>query len=133
MTGGRLPDTIICPVGTGSGAVGIFYPFIRHDTVRLVGIEAEGAAPLTHGSKGVLFGCKTYVLQDTKGQILQSCSASSDMNLPIAGPELANWKETEWVTYITGTDSNALDGQRVLREQESIAAGLNTGVIGKRK
>ncbi|KAL2831681.1 tryptophan synthase beta subunit-like PLP-dependent enzyme [Aspergillus cavernicola] len=107
---GCLPDTILSPVGTGSRAVGIFYPFIRHETVRLVGIEAENAAPLTHGSIGILFGCKTYVLQDTDGQILQSCSASSEMNLSIAGPELAHWKDTEQVTYVTGTDSDALEG-----------------------
>ncbi|KAL6228603.1 tryptophan synthase beta subunit-like PLP-dependent enzyme [Aspergillus navahoensis] len=125
--GGHLPDAIVSPVGTGSGAVGMFYPFIQCETVQLVGVEAMEAAPLSRGSVGVLYGCKTYVLQNTDGQILPSRSAAPDMALPVAGPELAHWRSTKRVTFVAESDSDAFEGIELLGKQEGILAGLSTG------
>src|SRR6056300_296436 len=69
---GRLPDTLVACVGGGSNALGLFYPFIRDESVRLVGVEAGGygiasgqhAAPLTAGTPGILHGNRTYLMQD---------------------------------------------------------------------
>jgi tryptophan synthase beta chain len=71
---GRQPDAVIACVGGGSNAMGIFYPYIEQDNVRLIGVEAAGAglstgrhaASLSAGSPGVLHGNRTYLLQDDK-------------------------------------------------------------------
>ncbi|RHZ57314.1 tryptophan synthase [Aspergillus thermomutatus] len=131
-SGDRLPDALVSPVGPGSAAVGMFYPFIEHPSVKLLGVEAAEAAPLSHGDVGVLHGCRTYLLQDEHGQILDSRSISPDLDFPSVGPELAHWKETARVEYVAATDAEALQGVDILRNQEAIVAGAFTGYAVKR-
>ncbi|KAL4953869.1 tryptophan synthase beta subunit-like PLP-dependent enzyme [Aspergillus filifer] len=124
------PDALISPVGSsGSAALGMFAPFIDDHSVRLIAVEAEDAAPLTKGSVGVMYGCKTLLLQDDDGQILRSPSHSfaPDMNFPCAGPELAHWKDIGRLETVTTTSDEAAWGLRLLNETEGIVAGLTAG------
>ncbi|EDP55430.1 hypothetical protein KXX33_008283 [Aspergillus fumigatus] len=131
-SGDRLPDALVSPVGPGSAAVGMFYPFIEHPSVKLLGVEAADAAPLSHDEIGVLHGSRTYLLQDEHGQILDSSSISPDLDFPSVGPELAHWKETARVEYVTATDTEALRGLDILRSQEGIVPGAMTGYAVER-
>ena len=98
---GRQPDAVIACVGGGSNAMGIFYPYIRHEGVRLIGVEAAGqgldsgkhAASLSAGSPGVLHGNRTYLLQDANGQITETHSISAGLDYPGVGPEHAYLKD----------------------------------------
>lgn len=126
---GRLPDYIVACVGGGSNSIGIFYPFLKHtDVVRLVGVEAGGkgiqshkhGASLCSGSKGVLHGSFSYVLQDSYGQIQEAYSISAGLDYPGVGPEHAYLKETRKVEYEYILDSEALKAFKVLSECEGI-------------
>ncbi|EAW06980.1 tryptophan synthase [Aspergillus clavatus NRRL 1] len=128
----RVPDALVSPVGPGSTAVGMFHPFIDHPSVKLLGVEAAGAAPLSRGDVGVLHGCRTYLLQNDDGQILDSWSPSPDMNFPSVGPELACWKDMGRVEYATATDDDAVRGVQILRDQEGVDSGLGTGYAVER-
>ncbi|KAL4779704.1 tryptophan synthase beta subunit-like PLP-dependent enzyme [Aspergillus varians] len=122
------PDALISPVGSsGAAALGMFAPFIDDPTVRLIGIEAADAAPLTHGSVGVMYGCKTLLLQDDDGQILPSHSIAPDLNFPCAGPELAHWKDIGRLETVTASNEEAVQGLRILCEREGIVSSLATG------
>jgi len=131
---GRLPDAVIACVGGGSNAVGMFYPFSKDPSVRLVGVEAGGegldtdrhSATLSGGSIGVLHGVRTYVLQDAHGQISDTHSVSAGLDYPGVGPELSSWKDTNRATFIAATDSDAFQGFRVLSETEGIIPALET-------
>jgi tryptophan synthase beta chain len=98
---GRLPDTLVACVGGGSNALGLFYPFIRDESVRLVGVEAGGygiasgqhAAPLSAGVPGVLHGNRTYLMEDEDGQIIATHSVSAGLDYPGVGPEHAFLKD----------------------------------------
>ncbi|MCS7184421.1 MAG: tryptophan synthase subunit beta [bacterium] len=120
---GRLPDIVIACVGGGSNAIGIFSGFIN-DEVRLIGVEALGAASLNKGTIGILHGSKSYVLQDNNGQILQTHSIAPGLDYPSVGPEHAYLKETKRVTYVTATDHDALYGFKLLSETEGIIPAL---------
>ncbi|OJJ02603.1 hypothetical protein ASPVEDRAFT_131478 [Aspergillus versicolor CBS 583.65] len=125
---GPPADALISPMGSsGSAALGMFAPFIDDPNVRLIGVEAAGAAPLTHGSVGVMYGCKTLLLQDDNGQILPSYSIAPDLNFPCAGPELAHWKDMGRLETVTASNEEAVQGLRVLCEQEGIVSSLATG------
>ena len=95
---GRLPDAVIACVGGGSNAMGIFHRFLDDPTVRLIGVEAGGdgvetgrhAARFSGGSRGVLHGAATYVLQDDDGQTIESHSVSAGLDYPSVGPEHAH-------------------------------------------
>ena len=99
---GRLPDTVVACVGGGSNAAGMFYPFVEHTDVALVGVEAGGrsdkpgdhAAPLSHGRPGVLHGSYSYVMQDEDGQTCDVHSMSAGLDYPGVGPEHSYWKDT---------------------------------------
>ncbi|KAL4963119.1 tryptophan synthase [Aspergillus stella-maris] len=124
------PDAFISHMGSsGSASLGMFAPFIDDHNVRLIAVEAANTAPLTNGSVGVMYGCKTLLLQDDDGQILPSPSHSlaPDMNFPCAGPELAHWKDIGRLETGTTTSEEATWGSSVLRETEGIIAGLATG------
>ncbi|MEM7228273.1 MAG: tryptophan synthase subunit beta [Planctomycetota bacterium] len=131
---GRLPDVVIACVGGGSNAAGMFYPFVDDADVRLIGIEAGGrtdrvgdhAAPLSHGTPGVLHGSMSYVLQDDFGQTAPVHSCSAGLDYPGVGPEHAYWKDTERVTYDTVTDNDALDAFCLMSELEGIIPALET-------
>ncbi|KAL2842836.1 tryptophan synthase beta subunit-like PLP-dependent enzyme [Aspergillus pseudodeflectus] len=122
------PDALISHVGSsGAAALGMFATFIDDPAVRLVGVEAADAAPLTHGSVGVMYGCKTLLLQDDDGQILETYSVAPDLNFPCAGPELAHWKDMARLETVTASNEEAVQGLRILCEHEGIVSSLATG------
>jgi tryptophan synthase beta chain len=113
---GRQPDAVIACVGGGSNAMGIFYPYIDDEAVRLIGVEAAGdgietgrhAASLMGGSPGVLHGNRTYLLQDENGQIIETHSISAGLDYPGVGPEHAWLKDIGRAEYVGITDEEAL-------------------------
>lgn len=123
---GCQPDAVITAVGSGSGAVGLFRPFLQNPAIRLIGVEATGAAALTDGDIGVLQGARTLMLQNWDGQVLDSQSISPDLNVSNVGPEVAHWKECGRVEIQTATDADALDGFKTMRYHEGILPGLDS-------
>jgi len=129
---GRLPDYIIACVGGGSNAIGIFYPFLNDKGVKLIGVEAAGrgletgehAAPLAVGTVGVLHGAKSYVLQDSEGQIRETHSISAGLDYPGVGPEHSYLKDTGRATYVAVSDEEALEGFQLLCSTEGITPAL---------
>ena len=131
---GRYPDKIIACVGGGSNAMGIFYPFLKDNSVDLIGVEAGGsgvesgkhAAPLSDGSVGVLHGMKTYLMQDEGGQILSTHSVSAGLDYPGVGPEHSYLRDSGRVIYEAATDDEALDSFHDLTKTEGIMPALET-------
>jgi tryptophan synthase beta chain len=131
---GRQPDVVIACVGGGSNAMGIFYPYIEHDAVRLVGVEAAGqgiasgkhAASLGAGSPGVLHGNRTYLLQDANGQITETHSISAGLDYPGVGPEHAWLKDIGRAEYVGITDDEALSAFHRLCRTEGIIPALES-------
>ncbi|MCX8075839.1 MAG: pyridoxal-phosphate dependent enzyme, partial [Aquificaceae bacterium] len=129
---GRLPDVVIACVGGGSNAMGIFYPFVEHPEVRLVGVEAGGlgietgkhASSITGGTPGVLHGMKSYFLQDEEGQIMTTHSISAGLDYPGVGPEHAYLFESGRVEYTYAKDQDALEGFKLLSRLEGIIPAL---------
>lgn len=129
---GRLPDAVVACVGGGSNAMGIFYPFIEHPEVRLIGVEAGGlgletgkhASSINGGSPGVLHGMKSYFLQDEEGQILTTHSISAGLDYPGVGPEHAYLFKSKRAEYIYATDQEALEGFKLLSRLEGIIPAL---------
>ncbi len=133
VEGRELPDAVIACVGGGSNAMGIFYPFIDNPSVALHGAEAAGeglngkhAATLTKGSRGILHGAMSYLLQDDDGQIELAHSISAGLDYPGVGPEHAYLKDLDRVTYHPVTDTEALDGVKLLSQTEGIIPALET-------
>jgi len=134
MLEGRRPDLIVACVGGGSNAAGIFYPFLDHDDVAMVGVEAGGyglasgqhAASITAGSTGILHGCKTFLLQDDDGQVLNAHSISAGLDYPGVGPEHALWADEGRVSYATITDAEALEAFHKLTRLEGILPALES-------
>lgn len=131
---GKLPDVVIACVGGGSNAAGMFYPFTNEPDVKMVGVEAGGdgvdttrhSATLTGGTKGVLHGVRTYILQDSNGQINETHSVSAGLDYPGVGPELSNWKDSKRATFIAATDAEVFEGFRLLSQLEGIIPALET-------
>jgi tryptophan synthase beta chain len=131
---GRQPDAVIACVGGGSNAMGIFYPYIPVDGVRLIGVEAAGhgmatghhAASLTAGRPGVLHGNRTYLLQDEDGQITETHSVSAGLDYPGVGPEHAWLKDSSRAEYVTITDDEALQAFHHLCWYEGIIPALES-------
>ncbi|CCX32047.1 tryptophan synthase [Pyronema domesticum] len=131
---GKLPDVVVACVGGGSNCVGMFYPFTKDLSVRLVGVEAGGdgvdtdrhSATLTGGKIGVLHGVRTYVLQNEHGQISDTHSVSAGLDYPGVGPELSSWKETNRAEFIAATDAQAFLGFKTLSEKEGIIPALES-------
>ncbi|CAG8627101.1 10773_t:CDS:10, partial [Ambispora leptoticha] len=131
---GKLPDLIIACVGGGSNAIGLFAPFVEDKNVRIVGVEAGGegvntskhSATLVAGTPGVLHGTRTYLLQDSKGQILETHSISAGLDYPGVGPEHAFLKDIGRAEYVAVTDAQALIGFRKMSELEGIIPALET-------
>ena len=131
---GRLPDAVVACVGGGSNAMGMFFPFIKDKSVRLVGVEAAGhgvntalhAATLAKGRPGILHGMKTYVLQDDDGQTAQVHSVSAGLDYPGVGPEHAWLKDTRRAEYHGITDQEALDAFQLLARKEGIIPALES-------
>jgi tryptophan synthase beta chain len=131
---GRQPDAVIACVGGGSNAMGIFYPYIPQESVRLIGVEAAGegldtgkhAASLSAGSPGVLHGNRTYLLQDDNGQIIETHSISAGLDYPGVGPEHAYLKDIGRAEYVGVTDKDALDAFHRLCRTEGIIPALES-------
>jgi tryptophan synthase beta chain len=131
---GRQPDAVVACVGGGSNAMGIFYPYIPFDDVKLVGVEAAGdgldtgrhAASLLAGSPGVLHGNRTYLLQDEDGQIIETHSVSAGLDYPGVGPEHAWLKDTHRAEYVGITDDEALAAFHRLCLTEGIIPALES-------
>ncbi|MEH0165717.1 tryptophan synthase subunit beta [Paucibacter sp. JuS9] len=131
---GRQPDAVIACVGGGSNAIGIFYPYIDHKEVRLIGVEAAGqgiesgkhAATLSAGSPGVLHGNRTYLLQDADGQIIETHSISAGLDYPGVGPEHSYLKDIGRAEYVGVTDQEALAAFHRLCRTEGIIPALES-------
>jgi len=131
---GRQPDAVIACVGGGSNAMGIFYPYIPHEAVRLIGVEAAGqgldsgkhAASISAGSPGVLHGNRTYLLQDDNGQITETHSVSAGLDYPGVGPEHAWLHDIGRAEYVGVTDDEALKAFHHLCRTEGIIPALES-------
>jgi tryptophan synthase beta chain len=131
---GRQPDAILACVGGGSNAMGIFYPYIADESVRLIGVEAAGyglesgrhAATLCAGKVGVLHGNRTYLLQDESGQIVETHSISAGLDYPGVGPEHAWLKDSGRAEYVAVTDDEALQAFNDLCRLEGIIPALES-------
>ncbi len=129
-----LPDAVVACVGGGSNAIGIFSAYLEDTDVRLYGVEAGGegvasgrhAATLTAGQVGVLHGAKSYVLQDTQGQIQEAHSISAGLDYPGVGPEHAFLKDSGRALYRSVDDRQALAGFQLLARTEGILCALET-------
>ncbi len=131
---GKSPDLLVACVGGGSNAMGLFFPFLGNSKVKMVGVEAGGlglssgkhAAPLNAGREGVLHGMRTYLMQDKKGQVLETHSISAGLDYPGVGPEHAWLKDIGRVNYTTANDEEALEAFRELTLVEGIMPALET-------
>jgi tryptophan synthase beta chain len=121
---GRLPETVVACVGGGSNAIGMFYDFVPDEDVRLIGVEAAGAASLGTGRAGVLHGARSSLLADEDGQIMDAHSISAGLDYPGVGPEHAYLRDTGRVEYLAATDEEALAAFRRLAETEGIIPAL---------
>jgi len=130
----RLPDLLIACVGGGSNAIGLFYPFLNDDSVKMLGVEAggEGIQPGKHaarfhgGSLGVLQGTQSYILQDEFGQIQLTHSVSAGLDYAAVGPEHAWLRDQSRVEYTYATDQQALDAFMKLARLEGIIPALES-------
>lgn len=131
---GHLPHAVVACVGGGSNAIGLFYPLLEEQSIRIIGVEAAGtgepgcynSAPLNLGSPGVLHGNRTMLLQNADGQILPSHSISAGLDYPGVGPEHAYLHATGRVTYGMATDKQALNAFRTLCRTEGILPALES-------
>ncbi|MET0106103.1 MAG: tryptophan synthase subunit beta [Sedimenticola sp.] len=131
---GRLPDALVACVGGGSNAIGLFYPFLDDQDVAIYGVEAAGdgletgnhAAPLCAGKPGVLHGNRTYLMEDSDGQIIETHSVSAGLDYPGVGPEHAWLKDIGRANYVAVTDQEALDAFHQLTRTEGIIPALES-------
>jgi tryptophan synthase beta chain len=131
---GRQPDAVIACVGGGSNAIGIFYPYIPVEGVRLIGVEAGGhgvasgqhAAPLSAGTPGVLHGFRSYLMQDANGQVIETHSVSAGLDYPGVGPEHSWLKDSGRAEYVAINDDEALAAFHDLCRFEGIIPALES-------
>ncbi|NYT85516.1 tryptophan synthase subunit beta [Pollutimonas harenae] len=131
---GRQPDYVVASVGGGSNAMGIFHPYINHEDVKLIGVEAAGegldtgrhAASLNAGHVGVLHGNRTYVMQDENGQVQETHSISAGLDYPGVGPEHAWLKDTGRAEYVYINDQEALAAFHDCCRSEGIMPALES-------
>ena len=126
-----LPDALVACIGGGSNALGLFYPFLDDD-VDMYGVEAAGlgldgnehAASLSKGAPGILHGNRTYLLQDTDGQIREGHSISAGLDYPGIGPEHSWLNDQGRVNYVSSTDDEALNAFEICSKYEGIIPAL---------
>jgi tryptophan synthase beta chain len=131
---GKLPDALIACVGGGSNAMGLFYPFLNDEEVKIYGVEAGGlgiaknahAAPLCAGKPGILHGNKTYLMMDDDGQIMDTQSVSAGLDYPGVGPEHSYLKDESRVEYTYTTDDEVLEAFYEVTRTEGIIPALET-------
>jgi len=121
---GRLPEAVVACVGGGSNAIGLFAGFLNDPGVRLIGVEAAGAASLGSGRAGVLHGSRSSILADEDGQILDAHSISAGLDYPGVGPEHAHLRDSGHAAYVPATDDEALAAFHLLAEREGILPAL---------
>jgi len=129
---GKLPKAVVACVGGGSNAMGIFYPFVEDEGVRLMGVEAGGlgletgkhSSSISAGRVGILHGMRSFFLQDEEGQILTTHSISAGLDYPGVGPEHAYLFEIGRAEYVYATDQEALEGFKLLSRLEGIIPAL---------
>jgi tryptophan synthase beta chain len=121
---GRLPEVAVACVGGGSNAIGLFSAFLEDAGVRLLGVEASGAASLGAGRVGVLHGTRSALLADEDGQVLDAHSISAGLDYPGVGPEHAFLRDSGRAEYVSVADEEALDAFRRLAETEGILPAL---------
>jgi tryptophan synthase beta chain len=134
LGGDRQPDVVVAAVGGGSNAMGIFYPYIPYENVRLIGVEAAGlglesgkhAASISAGTPGVLHGNRTYLMQDDNGQIIETHSVSAGLDYPGVGPEHAYLHDIGRAEYVGCTDDEALTAFHRLCRTEGIIPALES-------
>jgi tryptophan synthase beta chain len=130
----RLPDLLVACVGGGSNAIGLFYPFLEDDQVRMVGVEAGGegirsgkhAARFQAGKLGVLQGTKTFLLANDDGQIELTHSISAGLDYAAVGPEHSYLRDQGRIEYTYATDDEALAAFQTLSQTEGIIPALET-------
>jgi tryptophan synthase beta chain len=131
---GRLPDEMIACVGGGSNAIGFFFDFLEEESVRLVGVEAGGksltegehAARFEGGKLGILQGCKTWILQNSDGQINPTHSVSAGLDYAAIGPEHAFYRDRNRIQFANASDEDALNAFQLLSAKEGILPALET-------
>lgn len=131
---GRLPEVVVACVGGGSNAMGIFYPFLDFDEIRLVGVEAGGegitsgrhAARFQGGKVGIFQGTKSFVLQDENGQIKDTYSVAPGLDYASVGPEHSFLMESGRVEYTYATDEEALEAFFLTSREEGIIPALES-------
>lgn len=131
---GRLPDALVACVGGGSNAIGLFYPFLEDSDVAIYGVEAAGygldtgrhAAPLCAGKPGVLHGNRTYLMEDSHGQIIHTHSISAGLDYPGVGPEHAWLKDSGRANYVSVNDDEALQAFHDMTRIEGILPALES-------
>lgn len=131
---GRLPDLLVACVGGGSNSMGLFHPFHHDEEVKMVGVEAAGlglstgkhGAPLNEGKIGTLHGCKSYVMLDKDGQVMETHSISAGLDYPGVGPEHAWYKDSGRAEYMAITDKEALAAFEKLARLEGIIPALES-------
>jgi tryptophan synthase beta chain len=130
----KLPDLVVACVGGGSNAIGTFHPFLDDSSVDIHGVEAAGegvnthrqAATLTKGTPGVLHGSRSYLLQDSDGQIEEAHSISAGLDYPGVGPEHSWLKDQGRVKYFSATDKEAMEAFTMLSKVEGIIPALES-------
>jgi tryptophan synthase beta chain len=121
---GRLPEAVVACVGGGSNAIGLFAGFLDDPEVRLIGVEAAGAASLGSGRAGVLHGSRSSILADEDGQILDAHSISAGLDYPGVGPEHAHLRDSGRAEYVPASDEDAIAAFHLLAEREGILPAL---------
>jgi tryptophan synthase beta chain len=131
---GRLPDLLVACVGGGSNAIGLFWPFIKDERVRIVGVEPGGhglssgkhGASIAAGAVGVLHGSMSYLLQNDDGQVTEAHSISAGLDYPGVGPEHAYYKDAGRFQYEAATDAEALEAFQALARLEGLMPALES-------
>ena len=131
---GKLPDVVLACVGGGSNSMGMFYEFIKDESVRLIGCEAAGlgvdtdktAATMAVGTEGIFHGMKSYFCQDKYGQIAPVYSISAGLDYPGVGPEHAYLKDTKRAEYVPVTDEEAVNAFEYIAKTEGIIAAIES-------
>ncbi|MDX7949800.1 tryptophan synthase subunit beta [Lichenihabitans sp. Uapishka_5] len=129
---GRLPDSLIACIGGGSNAIGLFHPFLDDPEVEIFGVEAAGhgldtpahAASIAGGKPGVLHGNRTFLLMDDDGQIIEGHSISAGLDYPGIGPEHAWLADVGRITFLSATDTEALEAFQLCAKLEGIIPAL---------
>jgi len=131
---GRLPDYLVACVGGGSNSMGLFYPFVRDRGVKMLGVEAAGhgiptgkhSASIQGGAVGILHGSKSYVLQNDRGQIIETHSIAAGLDYPGVGPELSYLRDSGRVEFASATDRDAIAAIKLLAEVEGVIPALES-------